>query len=206
MPIERTGKAEMLLSEEQIQAVSEWAYQTPGARDWAVLKAKLEEMGVKLAMGSVLKFKEDRLEPGMQNLATIRAAAQFASQVGEALGSESTDAITRGANLIQQQAAFDWALKHKQNGTFDLDDPIFLQTFIEVSKATRSGLVAVDRKAITDARVQTLESQLRAEQEKREQAVAAADTLSQPQSQGMTVKARNALRLELGLAPLEEPA
>ena len=147
----------MLLSEEQILKLIEWAFVTPGAREVGKVKAQLAAMGVEVANDAAYKFINDRLEPGLDHIATIQTAAKFSSQVAEAMEGQAINGITQGTALVIQQAAFDWALEHKQNGTFKLDDPAFMAAFVDVAKVVNSGLISVDRKEVNTAKLKETE-------------------------------------------------
>jgi|GEM_PF-321240 len=160
MPGAKPGKAESLLSEQQLRELVEWADATPGGANGPALHDKLKQMGIACGLGAAYTLKRSRIDPALENLSIIASSAKFATQAGEAMAGTDQSQVAKAANLVQQKAVFDWALKHQRQGTLDLDNPEFAELFIEFQKVTSRGLLADDRKALTDVRVETLQVKL----------------------------------------------
>ena len=139
-----------------------------------------------------------------QQLEMISLAAGRARTVGRTLRQGGGKNFSRAANMILQQAAFDWALEHLHNGTFDLDNPAFAQLWLRMQQMVSASMANDDKRRIAEAQVKSQRLKIKTLENKNKQAAAAIDKLSQPEAAGLSLAARNAIRKEQGLPLLEE--
>lgn len=137
------------------------------------------------------------------HLDLISTAARQAKELGREMRQAGGKEFSRTASLILQKAAFEWALDHLNNGTFKLNNPAFVQLWTRVHQVITGGTASSDKHKLTEARLKSTNLQNQVLQSKLKKATDTIDTLSKPDSAGLSLAARNAIRREQGLPPLE---
>lgn len=207
MPGDKPGKAAQQLSEAQIRELVAWADATPGGADGKALHDKLQSMGVDVCLSAAYTFKRKRITPALEQISAARAIAADISE-----GIAGGDDLAQGTNLLIQRMVLDRVLMMQRNG-MDISDPEIRKEMRELFTVAAEGMSARTQGRVADARIDKLKleteklnaqvSQLRSDIEARNAAV---DNLTRNDGKGMSIEARNAIRRELGLSPIEPEA
>lgn len=198
------GTVEGQLSAEQVRSLVEWADETPGVNG-PVLLEKLRGMGVDCGMNAVYTFKKKHITPAIEQL---RAAKALASEMADEIA--GGDNIAAGSNLLIQKQVFNRALAMQQAGV-DVGSEEVRRELLQLHAISVDGMTMRTQGRIADARIDKMNAELDLTKAKlaqmeaeKQKALAAVDELTQSGAEGASLKARNALRMELGLQPLAE--
>lgn len=193
-PNNRRGLIELTLSPEDQDALCAELMKTPGAAIAQRIIAEMEKRGVVIKKAAAQTFVEKRFANYRDRLQKRSELAQFIS-ANSALGDNTLIADAAGGELAQ--LLFEFMAEEK--------DSIDLSTEEGRKAANNLGLV-ISRLRAGDHRLRLVEDKLAKSEAEKVAALAAVDQLSKPAAKGMTIEARNKLRAELGLKPLEEVA
>ena len=193
---QRPGALELALSSEQKLEFCDWLLQQTGVTGTFIQQAAQERYGVKVGLGAAYTFKDKLFD---QHLEKLRKRKERAALLKDSTGNEDTLLIADNAAGNLAQLLFDFTLDGLDGlDPNDKNDRATIKAIgQEISRVRRDD-------AARRAEIRDLQDKLAAAEAEQKRQQAAVDKATLKDSTGMTVAARNALRLELGL-PLLTP-